>query len=273
MLSPLELSGPKGLQGLSLGGPGLSMFGQGTAGAGQPGAQQVAPQFLGALPSGPEAGDIIGEIGKNAVTNMGVSVGLNALQNSLAGAENLVYSGGNLVPVDVAMGDAVPYSSYAGPVIKLMQGDVGGAAKQAAATAIGSFFGPVGAIFGSIIGGGCFITEAVIESIGGEDDQPILRVLRGFRDNVMMNSIEGVRLVNQYYKTAPKIVAALNGRKDRQAVYRQLFSDYIEPAAQAAAAGENDQALALYSAMIAETSRLTGVRGMKTTAEKLARGA
>lgn len=270
MLKPMELGGVQGVEGPSLGALSIYPRSGDAPLTSMTRSTAMQPSFTGA-PSAYDTGDLVGAAAKGAVAKAGTSAALNALQNSLAGAENLVYAGGELVPVDVAMGDVLPFSSYAGSVLRLAQGDVKGAAGSALGTYIGSFFGPVGTFVGSLLGGGCYITEAVVAAAGGDDKHPVLETLRWFRDNKMLDSVEGTRLVNKYYETAPKIVSALEKHKDRDKIYSKLYNSYLAPAADAALRGKDTEALRLYSAMVNDVSKLTGVHGMKTVSAKLAK--
>lgn len=53
---------------------------------------------------------------------------------------------------------------------------------------------------------GCFITTAACEMRGLPDDCRELTVMRGYRDDVLMKTIEGRLLVADYYKIAPGLV-------------------------------------------------------------------
>ena len=53
---------------------------------------------------------------------------------------------------------------------------------------------------------GCFITTAACELRGLPDDCHELRVLRRFRDDVLVTSREGRALVEEYYRVAPRLV-------------------------------------------------------------------
>ena len=54
-------------------------------------------------------------------------------------------------------------------------------------------------------GGGCFIATAVY----GDYDHPQVRVLRRFRDRVLVKSAAGRRLVRWYYRAGPKMAELL----------------------------------------------------------------
>ena len=99
-------------------------------------------------------------------------------------------------------------------------------------------------------GGGCFLTTAVVERRGEADDGPTLTALRAFRDGYMMQTPKRRALVSEYYEIAPRIAAAIP----------QWHSDWdwigarIDAAVAAIAAGDEDAAFAIYTAMVRRLS-------------------
>lgn len=75
----------------------------------------------------------------------------------------------------------------------------------------------------------CYITTAVCESLGKEDDCEELNLLRSFRDGYMMSVPGGEDMVLEYYNTAPQIVSVINTLPDPGKVYRELYDRYILP--------------------------------------------
>ena len=96
----------------------------------------------------------------------------------------------------------------------------------------------------------CYITTAMCLDTGKADDCAELQTLRRYRDEVMLNDVEGRALVKEYYVKAPQIVAKINQQANHHEIYQQLRLDYIEPAAEAARTGKNEQALYLYRSMV-----------------------
>ncbi len=93
---------------------------------------------------------------------------------------------------------------------------------------------------------GCFLTTAVIGQRGEADDGPTLTVLREFRDGYMTATPEGRRLVADYYRTAPGIVAAIpKGHSDWE-----WIAGRIDEAVEAIGAGDDERALAIYTGMV-----------------------
>lgn len=63
-------------------------------------------------------------------------------------------------------------------------------------------------------GSGCFITTAVCSYRGLPDDCAELQTLREFRDNELLATPDGQKLVLEYYEIAPGIAAALEKEAD-----------------------------------------------------------
>lgn len=76
--------------------------------------------------------------------------------------------------------------------------------------------------------GFCFITTAVCETMGKEDDCYELNAFRSFRDTYMLNSVEGKRLVDEYYQIAPAIVTFINMQPDYRERYHAIWKKYLE---------------------------------------------
>lgn len=65
-------------------------------------------------------------------------------------------------------------------------------------------------------GGLCFITTAVCNHRGLEDDCIELETLREFRDKYLLKTPEGNALVQEYYKIAPEIAEKITDPDDLQ---------------------------------------------------------
>lgn len=110
---------------------------------------------------------------------------------------------------------------------------------------------------GSTGGGGCYITTAAVDHMKLKDDGAHLKILRWYRDNVLAKTPEGRKQILEYKRVAPKIVQALNKRKDAPEVYKALFTSYIDPAAQAVVNGNYEDADKLYSSMVKQVADLS----------------
>lgn len=106
---------------------------------------------------------------------------------------------------------------------------------------------------------GCFITEAVARTRGEPDDGPILTQIRSFRDSYIAGRRGGVRLIRSYYSYAPKMVARIDRRPDREKIWHRLYREYIIAVLEAIGDGDKRRAMEIYIAMINHVSELTGV--------------
>jgi hypothetical protein len=98
----------------------------------------------------------------------------------------------------------------------------------------------------------CYITTATAAALGLPDDCAELTVLRHFRDEVLLRCPPGRRDVQEYYATAPAILAAIDRLPDAGAVYRHLYRQNIAPAVAAVRAGRHADAYAIYRRLVGE---------------------
>ena len=75
----------------------------------------------------------------------------------------------------------------------------------------------------------CYITTAVCDSLGKEDDCYELTTLRSFRDDYMMHSKVGSTLVREYYEMAPMLVMRMNSFRESKSIYHQIYEQFIQP--------------------------------------------
>ena len=92
---------------------------------------------------------------------------------------------------------------------------------------------------------GCFLSTAACTYRGLPDDCTELQALRQFRDEVLLSSPAGEKLVADYYELAPAIVARLENRADYDLIWQtmQRCLLFIELA-------EYDRAVKAYRTMI-----------------------
>jgi tetratricopeptide (TPR) repeat protein len=74
---------------------------------------------------------------------------------------------------------------------------------------------------------GCFITTAVCGSFSKPDDCRELTVFRNFRDDWLAKQPDGKEAVTHYYRIAPAIVTAINKTPEKNAVYRDIWNNYL----------------------------------------------
>jgi len=113
---------------------------------------------------------------------------------------------------------------------------------------------------GCTLGGGCFLTTAIVTAIGLDDDCWELRTLRRFRDTLLVTGGDKARrMVTDYYAQAPLVVASVGGRLDARRIWLRAYWFGILPAALAAQMGRRGMALALYTLWTRKLSALATV--------------
>lgn len=182
----------------------------------------------------------------------GYGGGIMALTQGKTGIEN--YAEGQAIQGGLSAAGADSAVPYAGSILSAAKGNYKGAAGSAIGTAVGSIFGPIGSAVGSFVGGyvgnSCFITQAVAAAFGAGDEHPVLQKLRAFRDNFMLKDPRLAPLVQEYYRIAPIVVAAIDKLPQAKDIYRQIGMRYIGPAIQAIDKGDMQGALRIYAAMV-----------------------
>ena len=96
----------------------------------------------------------------------------------------------------------------------------------------------------------CFITTAICKSLGKADDCEELTTLRKFRDEWLVNQLEGKDLIAEYYSIAPQIVNKINSLPNSAQVYKNLLHDYLEPCLVFIEHGNNQACKQLYTEMV-----------------------
>jgi hypothetical protein len=95
----------------------------------------------------------------------------------------------------------------------------------------------------------CYLTTACCERRGLPDDCFELTMMRKFRDEYVINLPGGHDIIGDYYKTAPKIVDAINEHKDAVLIWNRLYTGFITPCVYFVEHGDNESAYAVYSSM------------------------
>ena len=98
--------------------------------------------------------------------------------------------------------------------------------------------------------GTCFITTAVCKSLGKPDDCYELKTFRKFRDDWLINQLDGKSLIGEYYSIAPQIVEKINRLPYAAQVYEELLKNYLEPCLKLIEQGDNQACKQLYINMI-----------------------
>ena len=70
--------------------------------------------------------------------------------------------------------------------------------------------------------------------------------MRQFRDHWLAKTTEGEKLIKQYYEIAPKVVSAINDRKDKLTIYQKIYNKMILPCVEFIENEKYEEALGLY---------------------------
>jgi len=100
------------------------------------------------------------------------------------------------------------------------------------------------------VGSGCFITTAVCQNFGKADDCYELTAFRNFRDTWLINQADGKNLIAQYYEIAPKIVKKINCLPNAAKIYKNIWSEYLQPSLNLIEADENSACKKIYVDMV-----------------------
>lgn len=73
----------------------------------------------------------------------------------------------------------------------------------------------------------CYITTAIIQNKGKSDTCYELEMFRNFRDEWLVKTSEGTKLVEEYYLTAPKIIKSIDRLPEKNIIYNRLWHDYL----------------------------------------------
>ena len=99
-------------------------------------------------------------------------------------------------------------------------------------------------------GSGCYLTSACVEAKGLADDCRELTVLRSFRDEWLAKQPNGQAVINEYYHTAPAIVAAIHARPDCKQILDSLYNELVLPCVKMIEEGAYENTYALYREMV-----------------------
>jgi len=74
----------------------------------------------------------------------------------------------------------------------------------------------------------CFISTAVYTNMGFDDDCSDLKTLRYYRDNYLLKTVKGIKMVDNYYLIAPLIVCQIDRLKDKNQIYNDIYKQYLK---------------------------------------------
>ncbi len=111
--------------------------------------------------------------------------------------------------------------------------------------------------------GNCYITTAICDILGFEDDCDYLRTLRGFRDNYMMNKSELFPLLEEYDEIGPIISDCLWNDENKESVANNILEFGIKPSYFFIKDGDEESAIKTYVNMVNALKDLYGLHDVK----------
>lgn len=98
----------------------------------------------------------------------------------------------------------------------------------------------------------CYITTAVCDSLGKEDDCYELSLLRDYRDEYLMQTEEGKSIVKEYYNIAPTIVNRIGRDAKAEDIYEGIWKTYLKPCVHMIEENEMEACKETYAKMVWE---------------------
>lgn len=100
-------------------------------------------------------------------------------------------------------------------------------------------------------GGGCILTTACVTVMGLPDSCHELEAFRAMRDEYIRAQPSGLRVIDGYYATAPRVIAAIDAQPDAEIRWRAVYETLVAPVTELVdrgdLAGAADHALRVYS--------------------------
>lgn len=93
---------------------------------------------------------------------------------------------------------------------------------------------------------GCFLTTACVQSKQLPDDCHELQTLRKLRDDYMLKTDKGQRLITHYYAIAPSIVAKIDSMANSKTIYDFMYQTLVMPTISYVEADEYKDAMQYY---------------------------
>lgn len=100
--------------------------------------------------------------------------------------------------------------------------------------------------------GGCFVTTAICQILGKDDDCYELETLRRFRDQVLLNDEKLKSIVFDYYEVSPSIVSTLESLDSKEEFSIYLLHNHIRKIVDEIENDKNIEAVDSYKQMLKE---------------------
>ena len=96
----------------------------------------------------------------------------------------------------------------------------------------------------------CYVTTATCTALGLPAECEELKLLKDYRDTVLMKTSDGMELIQQYYDIAPTIVKRIDKLADAKKVYVELYNLYISPCIENIREEKFEQCKEIYCEMV-----------------------
>lgn len=96
----------------------------------------------------------------------------------------------------------------------------------------------------------CYVTTAVCQGLGKNDDCQELQLLRKYRDEYLVQTCGERELVKSYYNMAPTIVKRISREKNVREIYQNIWEIYLRPCVSLIKEGKMEECRGLYTEMV-----------------------
>lgn len=107
---------------------------------------------------------------------------------------------------------------------------------------------------------GCFLTTIVCDSIGLQDNNPVLNTLRAFRNNILQQNPIYYDILKYYDSIGPVIAKKISEDKEKSKLSKYLYSSILIPICNYISINNYEEAITKYEAM---TLSLINYYGLK----------
>lgn len=104
----------------------------------------------------------------------------------------------------------------------------------------------------------CFLTTTCVEVMGLADNCEELTILREFRDGYMRTQADGIKLIEEYYRIAPGIVAALKKKPQFREIAIDLYDRLVLGSIKLIQSGQDRKAMDHYSSYVRKLQKEVG---------------
>ena len=108
---------------------------------------------------------------------------------------------------------------------------------------------------------GCFITTVVCDTLGMDDNNMYLMLLRNFRKDYLQRKTDGIKVLEEYDTIGPVIAHCINNDEKKKEVAQGVFVNSIIPVINDICDGKNSSAINKYILM---TKNLISKYGLET---------